>query len=782
MQHCWLKYKIYVQGESGSGKTRNLHYLLEYLTYSSSKIAQEAGVLFAYDNEIEELIMAANVITTSFGCASTHEGNPSSSRFGQFIELYYSDLGYLEGSSLRTFLLETDRVTHQAPHQRNFNVFGEIAAGLNPYEKADFGFHVSQDFHYLGTDYTSVEGLTLEHDRHLRHYGQLRQAMTKVGMSPLRQIEALKVLVGILHLGNITFETTSGTSECCTSSEDDEDRPNVKRPNGEGVTFADSCCGHVDFACKILGFTVADLCGAITTKTAKVSGKAVVTQNDIETCVKVRDTLAKTLYHSLFKWIVVEINRSLSENLSEYTAARIGILDMFGFDSSEVNDFNQMCQNYANEILHCHFFRVILDGQTKIFDDSTEKWIVNSENAANVDSTKHIDVFESTFCGIFPTLNSVMHSSNPSVDQFVTILGKSNIGNPLLVIDNKTKYQFTIRHYAYDVTYNVKNIIDMNQGLREINFATLSTSNSGKDFRFSTDNTGGSTRRVSTGSSANSPSRSNTKKRLSSRHHHDGNGSPGSIGSKTPPRSDKTKYKKVKTSVHKKQPIAHSFMTEINELLSQIRMTGSHFIQCIKCTHDYNPDVYESGLVSQQLRYSACMQSIEALQNDLSLSISYKSFISEYSCLLYVTGKCHMTNIVYNGLQVLKAKPKNSRTLRLTALSLVEIIPIVGAILGQIEDNPFFVLSDQHCYDGLQILETSMKFSAEYLEYVESLKRSTIHIIVTRVSYFGETADLYLMVLFLDDSSNEFGKLTDSCYSSDMLRLVGNMHWYMLLT
>lgn len=695
-------------------------------------------MLFAYDNEIEDLIMAANVITTAFGCASTHAGNPSSSRYGKYIELYYSDLGFLEGSSLRTFLLESSRVTHQAKHQRNFNIFSEIAAGLNPYEKADFGFHVSPEFRYLGREYTSVEGLVAEHDRHVRHYNMLRQAMTNVGMSSLRQIEAIKVLVGILHLGNITFEVVRGGDSACTSSEegdDDDDTPGGHFARDQGVTFTEECCGHVDFACKILGFSVADLCGAITTKTVKVAGKPVVTQNDIQTSIKVRDTLARTLYHSLFKWIIVEINRSLSENLSDdYSAAHIGILDIFGLDSTKSNHFDQMCQNYANEILQCHFFSVILDGQTKMFKESTGQWIVNSETAANVDSSKHIDIFESDFCGIFPILNAVMHSSNPSEEQFMTVLRKSNVGNPLLIFDAKATNKFTIRHYAYDVTYEVDNIIELNQGLREINFATLSTSNSGKEFRFSTNNAGGA-RRVSGGSSvAASPSR-----RRTSRSDFIGSsgarktGSPGSIGSKTPPPSDKSKFKKVKTSVHKKQTIAHSFVTEINELVGQIRGTRSHFMQCIKSSYEDKPDVYEAGLVAQQLQYCSCMKSIEAIQNDLSLCMSYSAFISEYSCLLYMAGKCPMSAPVFKTFVLLKTKPKHKHSLKAAVMGMVEIIPTIGAILGQIEHNPSFVKSSQHCYDGFEFLSTSMKFSAEYLEFLEALKRSTISIIATRV-------------------------------------------------
>jgi myosin heavy subunit len=87
--------------------------------------------------EVEQLVLAGSVITSSFGCAHTH-ASPSSSRFGQYLQLHYSSHGFLEGAVMRTFLLETGRVTgvwHQHQRQgqgqhRNFNVFNQVTAGL----------------------------------------------------------------------------------------------------------------------------------------------------------------------------------------------------------------------------------------------------------------------------------------------------------------------------------------------------------------------------------------------------------------------------------------------------------------------------------------------------------------------------------------------------------------------------------------------------------------------------------------------------------------------------
>lgn len=47
-----------------------------------------------------------------------------------------------------------------------------------------------------------------------------------------------------------------------------------------------------------------------------------------------KDSLATTIYSSLFEWLIDSINNSLSEGFSE---TFIGILDIFGFENFKVN-------------------------------------------------------------------------------------------------------------------------------------------------------------------------------------------------------------------------------------------------------------------------------------------------------------------------------------------------------------------------------------------------------------------------------------------------------------
>ena len=81
------------------------------------------------------------------------------------------------------------------------------------------------------------------------------------------------------------------------------------------------------------------------------------------------DVLSQVLYASLFDHLVDRINQSLSGDsdvvVTPTVSARgaevaqgtmsIGLLDIYGFESFEFNDFEQLCINLANEKLQQHF-------------------------------------------------------------------------------------------------------------------------------------------------------------------------------------------------------------------------------------------------------------------------------------------------------------------------------------------------------------------------------------------------------------------------------------------
>ena len=75
-----------------------------------------------------------------------------------------------------------------------------------------------------------------------------------------------------------------------------------------------------------------------------------------------KDAFAKAIYERIFKFIVKKINSSIHVDKTE-TDCVIGVLDIYGFEVLGVNSFEQLCINYANEMLQQLFIQLVLKQQ-----------------------------------------------------------------------------------------------------------------------------------------------------------------------------------------------------------------------------------------------------------------------------------------------------------------------------------------------------------------------------------------------------------------------------------
>ena len=66
---------------------------------------------------------------------------------------------------------------------------------------------------------------------------------------------------------------------------------------------------------------------------------------------------ANCAYSRLFDWLVDVIDKSLGGETKAHSL--IGVLDIYGFEFFEVNSFEQLCINYANEKLQQLFNRQV---------------------------------------------------------------------------------------------------------------------------------------------------------------------------------------------------------------------------------------------------------------------------------------------------------------------------------------------------------------------------------------------------------------------------------------
>jgi myosin heavy subunit len=79
---------------------------------------------------------------------------------------------------------------------------------------------------------------------------------------------------------------------------------------------------------------------------------------------ELRDTLAMKLYEKLFNWLVEQMN--LMYEVKEYDY-KIGILDIFGFEDLEDNSLEQLCINYANEIIQGLLNKVLIHDKLELY-------------------------------------------------------------------------------------------------------------------------------------------------------------------------------------------------------------------------------------------------------------------------------------------------------------------------------------------------------------------------------------------------------------------------------
>ena len=68
-----------------------------------------------------------------------------------------------------------------------------------------------------------------------------------------------------------------------------------------------------------------------------VCTETIVKPLDYGGAISTRDSLAKSLYSTLFDWLVMKINIAVGQDSKHISS--IGVLDIYGFESFKVNDF-----------------------------------------------------------------------------------------------------------------------------------------------------------------------------------------------------------------------------------------------------------------------------------------------------------------------------------------------------------------------------------------------------------------------------------------------------------
>ena len=360
---------VVVSGESGAGKTETNKYLMRYLAWRS-RMDKGGGVA----GDLASAILQSNPILEGFGNAKTGRNN-NSSRFGKFIKIFFDPKGGVGGATIATYLLEKSRVVFQGPNERNYHSFYMLQAGAEKEERQrleleggiqSYAFcNASGCYANAGWGDDAVE------------YRGLRSAMSSVGLSAETQAEAIGVLAGVMHVGNVEFTQTSGEEYAQISNE-----------------------AKMGLASRLVGCD--DMAPLLLLRTMKVPGAVYNIQLTPPQASAARNAFGKQVYCLLFDWIVSRINDSIRGNASD-AMPFIGLLDVFGFEIFEVNSFEQLCINFANEKLHQFFLKFVFKMEEQIYKEEA----IHGIKIEYADNQPCIDLIERPPMGIFKLLDSM---------------------------------------------------------------------------------------------------------------------------------------------------------------------------------------------------------------------------------------------------------------------------------------------------------------------------------------------------------------------------------------
>ncbi|XP_017426391.1 myosin-8 [Vigna angularis] len=534
---------ILVSGESGAGKTESTKMLMQYLAFIGGRAETEG-------RSVEQQVLESNPVLEAFGNAKTVRNN-NSSRFGKFVEIQFDQKGRISGAAIRTYLLERSRVCQVSDPERNYHCFYMLCAAPKE-ESGKYKLGDPRKFHYLNQS-NSIELDGLDDSK---EYFATKRAMEVVGISSEEQDAIFRVVAAILHLGNIDF--VKGVEEVFDSCQ----------PKDEKSYF------HLKTAAELLMCDEKSLEESFCKSIIVTRGDTITKSLDPNSAALRRDSLAKIIYSRLFDWIMCKINDTIGQDPKSNSL--IGVLDIYGFESFKTNSFEQFCINLANEKLQQHFNQHIF----KMEQEEYKKEEIDWSYIEFVDNQDVIDLIEKKPVGIISLLDEACMFPRSTHETFAEKLYQTFKDNKRFNKPKFSRTDFTIKHYAGDVTYQTDLFLDKNKDYAIPEHADIL--NASKCSFVS--------------------------------------------GLFPPLPENATKSKKFSS-------VATQFKLQLQSLLETLNATEPHYIRCVKPNHLLKPGIFGNKIVLQQLRCGGVMEAIRISCAGYPTRKKFDEFVQRFSIL-----------------------------------------------------------------------------------------------------------------------------------------------------
>uniref|UniRef100_A0A8C9WKE3 Myosin VC n=1 Tax=Scleropages formosus TaxID=113540 RepID=A0A8C9WKE3_SCLFO len=529
---------IIVSGESGAGKTVSARYTMRYFA-TVSKSGSKAHV--------EDKVLASNPITEAIGNAKTTR-NDNSSRFGKYTEISFDKSYQIIGANMRTYLLEKSRVVFQSENERNYHIFYQLCSSVDDPEFKNLRLLTADKFVYTSmggrTDIDSVDDKA--------DMMETRRTFSLLGRS--RSPAAIMSL--------------SGKS---------------------ASSFSDY---HLGVFCELLDVSAEDVSRWLCQRRIVLVAETVVKPVPQKRAINARDALAKHIYAHLFDYIIHKINTVLQFPGKQHTF--IGVLDIYGFETFEVNSFEQFCINYANEKLQQQFNLHVFKLEQEEYMKEDIPWTLIDF----YDNQPVIDLIEAKM-GILDLLDEECLFPQGTDQNWLQKLYNNYLDkNALFEKPRMSNQAFLIQHFADKVEYQCKGFLEKNRDILPeelVEIMRVSKFHLLSDF-FQEEELGLTLNR----------------------------------GIKVRPArpSVKPANKQLRTTVGNK------FRSSLYLLMETLNATTPHYVRCIKPNDEKLPFEYDSKRVVQQLRACGVLETIHISAQSYPSRWTYIEFYSRYSILM----------------------------------------------------------------------------------------------------------------------------------------------------
>uniref|UniRef100_A0A1A8NPF6 Myosin VAa n=1 Tax=Nothobranchius rachovii TaxID=451742 RepID=A0A1A8NPF6_9TELE len=411
---------IIVSGESGAGKTVSAKYAMRYFATVSGS---------ASDANIEEKVLASNPIMEAIGNAKTTR-NDNSSRFGKYIEIGFDGRYRIIGANMRTYLLEKSRVVFQADEERNYHIFYQLCAAAHLPEFKNLRLSSANDFLYTRQGRSPV----IDGVDDAKELCTTRHAFTLLGINESSQVGLFQVLAAILHLGNVEIKERDSDSSLIP-------------PNNR----------HLTAFCELVGVTYQDMSQWLCHRKLKTATETYIKPLPRLQATNARDALSKHVYAKLFNWIVEHVNKALVTNIKQHSF--IGVLDIYGFETFEINSFEQFCINYANEKLQQQFNMHVFKLEQEEYMREQIPWTLIDF----YDNQPCINLIEAKM-GVLDLLDEECRMPKGSDDSWAQKLYNTHLKTcSLFEKPRMSNRAFIIQHFADKVEYQCEGFLEKNK-------------------------------------------------------------------------------------------------------------------------------------------------------------------------------------------------------------------------------------------------------------------------------------------------------------------------------